>query len=72
MTTDQKINDATNRVILAIQRAALDPDSAKQALAVYGAVVRHEWEDYFTMLLSDQIELEESVQSTLKSVESEV
>lgn len=55
MDNNEKINDATNRVMKALKNAVLKtPDIAE--FEKYESTVREEWEDYFLDLLNDEVD----------------
>lgn len=55
MSTNEKIKDATDRVMIALTNAVLNPKLAKEAIEKGSNVVRKDWDDYFTALLNDEI-----------------
>lgn len=55
MTTNEKIKDATDRVMVALTNAVLNPELAKEAIEKGSNVVREDWDDYFTALLNNEL-----------------
>lgn len=55
MTTNEKIKDATERVMIALKNAVTMPDKALEAIQNGESVLREDWDDYFTSLLNDEI-----------------